>query len=113
MKARARHIPGIPNKTEAEYMLHLEACKREGLILEYAYEPIKLRLAKRTYYTPDFAVIRKDRVIELHEIKGHWEDDARVKIKVAAEKYPWLMFIALKKLPKKDGGGWAPEVFGV
>ncbi|MFX6258524.1 DUF1064 domain-containing protein, partial [Acinetobacter baumannii] len=45
-----------------------------------------------------------------HEVKGFWTDDARVKIKVAAEQYP-LTFLAVKAKAKKDGGGWAIETF--
>lgn len=37
-------------------------------------------------------------------------DDARVKIKVAADLYPFE-FIAIRALPKKSGGGWAEEMF--
>lgn len=34
--------------------------------------------------------------MECHEVKGFWTDDAKVKIKVAAEQYPFR-FIAFKK----------------
>ncbi len=34
-------------------------------------------------------------------MKGHWEDDARVKIKVAAEMYPFR-FVAITS-SRKDG----------
>ena len=43
--------------------------------------------------------------LEAHEVKGFWEDDAKVKIKVAAELYPFS-FVAVTKKPKKHGGGW-------
>ena len=48
--------------------------------------------------------------LQAHESKGHWEDDARVKIKVAAEKFPF-QFIAITKRAKKHGGGWEIETF--
>ena len=48
--------------------------------------------------------------MECHEVKGHWLDDARCKIKVAAEMYPFR-FLAVQVLPKKQGGGWKVEVF--
>lgn len=63
-----------------------------------------------TFYTPDFAVMRADGALEVHEVKGFWTDDARVKIKVAADQYP-MRFIAVKVLPKKQGGGWVVEEF--
>ena len=59
------------------------------------------------FYTPDFLVILADGRIELHEVKGHWEDDARVKIKVAAAQKPWFTFVAVKWVK----GGWEYERF--
>ena len=44
--------------------------------------------------------------MEMHEVKGFWRDDARVKIKVAADIYPFR-FLAIKKA--KDG--WEKESF--
>ena len=72
------------------------------------HEAVKLRLADKTFYTPDFVVIRADGGIELHEVKGHWEDDARVKIKVAATQHPWFRFLAVKA----GKTGWQYETFG-
>ena len=74
------------------------------------FEGIKLRLADNTFYTPDFAVMSADGVMECHEVKGFWQDDARAKIKVAADLYPFR-FVAIKAKAKKDGGGWALEEF--
>ena len=51
-----------------------------------------------------------DGVIECHEVKGFWQDDARAKIKVAADMYPFR-FLAVRVKTKKDGGGWAMESF--
>ena len=51
-----------------------------------------------------------DGVIECHEVKGFWQDDARAKIKVAADLYPFR-FIAVKARTKKSGGGWEVEAF--
>jgi len=101
---------GAMNKTEAAYALHLEAAKSSGDVLWYKFEGVKLRLADNTFYSPDFAVMLSDGQIEMHEVKGFWADDARVKIKVAADLYPFR-FIAVKVRAKKDGGGWAVESF--
>jgi hypothetical protein len=49
-------------------------------------------------------------VLEMHEVKGFWQDDARVKIKVAASIYPFR-FVAVTARAKKHGGGWAVEEF--
>lgn len=87
---------GSMNKTETAYGAHLELLKRAGEIIWYVFEGIKLRLADKTFYTPDFFVMRQDGTLEVHEVKGFWEDDARVKIKVAAEHFPF-QFIAVTK----------------
>lgn len=98
------------NKTEAAYAEHLEAKKICGQIAWYIFEGMKFRLADNTFYTPDFMVMLSTGELEAHEVKGFWQDDARVKIKVAAAMYP-LPFIAIKKLPKRVGGGWKTEEF--
>lgn len=98
------------NKTEADYASSLELLKRAGEVLWWRFEGLKLRLADNTFYTPDFAVMRAGGQMECHEVKGFWTDDARVKIKVAADIYPFR-FLAIKALPKKAGGGWTREEF--
>jgi hypothetical protein len=51
-----------------------------------------------------------DGTIEMHEVKGQWMDDARLKIKLAADQYPFR-FVALRTVPKSRGGGWEVEDF--
>jgi len=111
VRARPQQPPGSMNKTEQEYALYLEIRKRAGEIVDYGFECYKLRLANRTFYTPDFYVQTAEGFLDFHEVKGFWEDDARVKIKVAAEQYPQHGFVAIKKVAKKDGGGWKEEQF--
>ncbi len=78
------------NKTEGRYAQRLEALRSTGEVIWFAYEAFKLRLAKSTFYTPDFAVLLASGQLECHEVKGgHWEDDARVKVKVAAAMFPF------------------------
>lgn len=110
IRARGRRQPkrdGSLNKTEASYAAVLEVRKRRGEIAWYSFQPMKLRLADKTTYTPDFGVMLQDGLFELHEVKGHWEDDARVKIKVAAELYWMFQFVAISK----SSGGWKFEEF--
>lgn len=101
------------NKTEARYAARLEGMKHAGEILWHRFEGVKLRLADNTFYTPDFAVMNKDGTMECHEVKGDraiFQDDARVKIKVAASMYPFR-FIAVYPRKAKDGGGYDYEEF--
>ena len=106
------------NKLEQRYAELLDAQKLTGEIIEYVYEGIKLRLADNTFYTPDFVVITNE-YVTLVEIKArwksasgasvtHWEDDARVKYKIAAERYWWFRFA--HAYCDKDHG-WQTEYF--
>jgi hypothetical protein len=84
------------NKTETAYASHLDLRKLDGGILWYKFEGIKLRLADNTFYTVDFPLMRRDGMMEMHEIKGFMQDDANVKIKVAASMYPFQFYIVRK-----------------
>lgn len=110
VQALGRLKPGEMNKTEAAYAGHLDLLLAAGEIVWFHFEGWTFKLADGCRYTPDFAVMRKGGRLEAHEVKGRWEDDARVKIKVAAELFP-IRFIAVRVVPKRDGGGWAEEAF--
>ena len=112
MEAKTPPPTGLPkastskmNKTEAAYERWLSDEKAAGRVLWFGFEAIKLRLADRTHYTPDFAVMTAAG-LEIHEVKGFWRDDARVKIKVANEMFPFA-FQAVKLIR----GNWEREVF--
>lgn len=96
---------GELNKTEQAYESVLKTMQYAGEILWYKFEGIKLRLADNTFYTPDFFIMNKDGQLEAHECKGFAMDDSMVKIKVAAENFPFVFRLARVK-PKKLGGGW-------
>ena len=113
--------PGQMNDTERWWAGTLEAAKLAGLIHDWRYEPITLRLAKLTSYKPDFFVLETDGSITFQECKGSWkapgQSDSRAKIKIAAELFPWFKFeaVELKKLAAKRGGGYTitkRETFG-
>lgn len=110
MLALGRLKVGAMNKTEQAYADLLAARLHAGEIQWYRFEGLKLRLADNTFYTADFAVMAADGVIEMHEVKGFWQDDARAKIKIAADRYPFR-FIAVRVKPKREGGGWDVEEF--
>lgn len=112
MRARVtRRIPGQMNKLEAQYASEvLDRLKSAGEILEYWFERFTFKIADDCRYTPDFVVQTASGEMECHETKGYWEDDAKVKIKVAADLFPFR-FVAIRRLPKKDGGGWQEQEF--
>ena len=85
------------NKWETMYSDELMQRKMNGEIEWFGYEAIKIRLAKATTYTPDFSVVLADGSLEFHEVKGYWRDDARVKIKVAAEMFRWARFVVVTR----------------
>lgn len=96
--AKGRRPIGVMNRLESQYAEHLEEQKNAGDILWYAYEPIRLRLANKTTYTPDFFVMTKDLELEVWEVKGGiWTAESRVKIKVAAELYPFKFYGVQRK----------------
>lgn len=98
------------NRTEAAYGNYLELRKAAGEIAWYRFEGLKLRLGDSTFYTPDFAVMLTTGEMECHEVKGFWQDDARVKIKIAAEMYPFR-FIAITAGKAVNGSRWKIEEF--
>lgn len=110
LQALGRLKTGQMNKTEAAYAAFLCDEQHAGRVQWFKFEGVKLRLADNTFYTPDFAVMADDGVLEMREVKGFWQDDARAKIKIAADIYPFR-FMAIKVKPKKDGGGWSVEHF--
>ena len=106
--AAGRLKKGVRNKTEAAYEAELQGWLNTGEILWFKFEGFKLRLADGCTYSPDFVVMNGEGKIECHEVKGFWRDDARVKIKVAAEQFPFK-FLIVTQQAKKRGGGWLWE----
>ena len=99
----SQHEPGRMNKTEAAHAERLELRKKAGEIAGYWFEAVKLRLADKTWLTPDFLVMLADGTLEFHEVKGGFvRDDSLVKLKVAASLYPLFRFV----LCEKHRNGW-------
>ena len=94
------------NRLERDYSVLLEMRRAAGEIALWMYEGVTLKLAKDTRYTPDFMVMMPDGQIEMHEVKGFWQDDARVKIKVAAGAFPFAFFGVTR-----EGREWKYESF--
>lgn len=115
--ARGRlHVSGAANKTETRYAAELEARKLAGEILWYRFEGFKVRLADGAFYTPDYALMTADGMLECHEVKAGkidaggtlqmlCEEASKVRVKVAAEMYPFAFRFAVER-PRKAGGGF-------
>ena len=86
------------NKTEASYAALLDWEVSQGMVAAYWYESVKLRLATRTWYTPDFLVLYSNGGFQFVEIKGFLRDDAAVKYKLAREQYSWAEWVMLRRV---------------
>ncbi len=106
MQALGRLKTGQMNKTEEAYAKHLQNLQHAGQVAWYKFEGVKLRLADNTFYSPDFAVMLASGEMVMMEVKGFMTDDANVKIKVAADMYPFRFFL-VRKRAQKDGGGFS------
>jgi hypothetical protein len=107
-KAKGRHRPGEMNRWEQDYAEHLGKLLAVGAVQWFAFEPIKLKLADKTTYSPDFLVLAQDSVLECHEVKSFWQEDSRVKIKVAAAMFPFRFKAAFRK---NQRDAWKMEEF--
>ncbi len=100
------------NKTEQAYADLLDLQKHQGLIIDWKFHPMNVRLAKNTFYEVDFLVLTSSLVVEIHETKGTFvTEKGQMKIKLCAEALPWFVFKKITRLPEKQGGGWAIEEF--
>lgn len=109
MQALGRMKTGEMNKTEARFAQLLELEQHAGKVQWWKFEGIKLMLAKNTSITVDFAVLPDTGILTMIDVKGSKAmvtDDARVKMKLAAELYPFVFKLAY---PRAKGEGWDIE----
>lgn len=112
MQAKGRLAKGVMNETEQRYATYLDQLRLAGDVLWWKFEPVKLLLAPQTTLTPDFMVMLADGALEMHDVKGAkaiYTDDAKVKMKLAADTYPFV-FRVVYPVKKADGGGWDIEL---
>jgi hypothetical protein len=118
-RGRVRKRKGEMNDTEKAFADKLRRDQIDGLVEWWGFEAITLRLADKTTWTADFAVMYADGSLWLIDTKGakktrggnyvpFVEQHTNVKIKVAAEQFPVTIGVAFK-LPKKCGGEWVIE----
>lgn len=100
------------NKTERAYSVLLDEEKRQGLVIDWKFHPMRVRLADNTFYEVDFLVLHADLGLAIHETKGGYTTDkGQMKIKLCAEVLPYFRMVKATKLPQKLGGGWKREEF--
>lgn len=119
--ALGRLKSGVMNRTETKYTEFLWGEKIAGRVLWYAFEGVTLKLAEKVRFTPDFAVLRSDGLIELVDVKGrsistrasgervekaYSMDDARQKARMAANLFPFLIVVVFQS----KTGLWIREV---
>ena len=117
--AQVGEMNGIERRFQAEVV---DPLLGNGTVQRAYYETFNLRLAPRTDYRPDFALLFTDGLfvfvetkagwVKDGEIKAHYTDDARVKIKVAAEIFPEFGFVGAMH-HKNLRGGWSYECFTI
>ena len=129
------------NRWERLYAEYLDLRVAAQEIASWRFGLVKLRLANKTWYTPDFMVTpllnvnellerrreaeRNGEVedflpavylcrLEFHEVKGFMRDDAAVKIKVAAAMYAQFRFVLVRrvKATRLQSAGWDFKVVG-
>jgi hypothetical protein len=111
MQAKGRLPKGEMNATETKYAGHLDELRLAGEVLWWKFEAITLTLAPKTTLTVDFSVMLADGSFEMHDVKGAkaiYTDDAKVKMKVAAQMFPFV-FRVVFPVAKGEGGGWNIE----
>jgi hypothetical protein len=108
------------NKTERSYARHLERMLAAREIARWDFEPVTLRIGPVMFYTPDFRLIMPDGIEVFDDTKAlwrptkkypervGWKEDARAKIKAAAELHPYIFRGAVEI----KAGVWKIECFG-
>ena len=118
-RGRVRKRKGEMNEQEELFAGKLRREQMEGIVAWWGFEAVTLRLADRTTWTPDFAMLYRDGSLWLVDVKGakktkagnylpFIEQHTKVKSKVAAEQFPITIAVAYR-LPKKCGGEWVIE----
>lgn len=110
-QAKGRLKDDEMTKLERRYAAYLDQQKLAGAIKWWAFELVKLKIAKHTHITIDFFVMTDLDELQARDTKAHREavtDDALAKTKVAAELCPWRFFFVYPR----DDGGWDMEQVG-
>lgn len=108
-RGRVRTKPGDMNKTEARYARYLDEQKIMGIIADWWFQSVTLKLGHDTRYTPDFVVLMPDGLIEFRDTKG-WDTEpaAAVKERVCSTMFPLFVF----KEARWEKNDWVHKTIG-
>lgn len=91
------------NKTEQAYANHLELRRRAGEIADFRVQAMTFLIGPGCRYTPDFCILENDGTFTLVDVKGgHTWEDSVVKLKTAADKFPFFRW----QMVEKRGEAW-------
>lgn len=99
-RALGRLAPGQLNKTEARFDAHLWRQQAVGAVLWHRAQCLSLKLADGCWFRTDFVILPADHVLTIVDVKGAKpmiEEDAKVKMKVAASIFPFRFAYAFPK----------------
>ena len=91
------------SKLEVDFAGELERWRREDLIADWRYHPVRFRLARNVTYTPDFLTVRtaSPLVITMYEVKGSWKQkgarDSRTRLQIAAYQFQWFSWYGVTR----------------
>ena len=99
------------NGLEEAFAYTCVAEKQAGLIRDWGYEVMTLKLAKGKYHRPDFTKWHMDGSIEQAAVKGYHKNmrDSLTLIKWACKEHPWFRFT----INRRDCGAWSKEAVEV
>ena len=107
-------VPKGPNKTEAAFAAHLENQKKLGLIRNWWFESIRLKVGEDCWWKMDFLVEQANGIFVIYDTKGtkrlksgktkpYAEEDAIVKARSIAAQFPFPVFFVWKE----KSGEWS------
>ncbi len=97
------------NALEQEFATeYLEPLRLGGELQWWDFEPMRLRIGGSAFYRPDFIVVDGIGQVLAYETKGHWREAAKVRIRAAADRFPWIRFVGVTQDKR---GVWIFEQF--
>ena len=96
------------SKFEERYAGYLECQKRDGLIKDWKYEELTIKLENGVRFTVDFTIYPATGIVHIIETKGHMRGDARAKLFVAAARLAKLGLPSY--LVMQEGRGWTEPI---